>query len=111
MYMSTPVASGGVLYGLTHRNRGQFFALDVATGRTLWTSPPRQGENAALTAATTSLIVTTTEGELVVMPMKKQGHGVVRRYTLAESPIWAHPAFTAAGVLVKDAETLSYWTF
>jgi outer membrane protein assembly factor BamB len=111
MYMSAPVASGGVLYGLTHRNRGQFFALDVATGRTLWTSPPRQGENAALTAATNVLIATTTEGELVVMPMNKQGHGVVRKYTLAESPIWAHPAFTAAGVLVKDAETLSYWTF
>ena len=111
MYMSAPVADGGVLYGLTHRNRGQFFALDVATGRTLWTSPPRQGENAALTAATNVLIVTTTEGELVVMPMNKQGHGVIRKYTLAESPIWAHPAFTAAGVLVKDAETLSYWTF
>ncbi len=76
--MSAPVASGGVLYGLTHRNRGQFFALDVATGRTLWTSPPRQGENAALTAAANVLIVTTTEGELVVMPMNKQGHGVVR---------------------------------
>ncbi|MDQ3421412.1 MAG: PQQ-like beta-propeller repeat protein [Acidobacteriota bacterium] len=111
MYMSSPVASGGVLYGLTHRNRGQFFALDVATGKTLWTSPPRQGENAALTAATTVLIATTTEGELIVMPMSKQGHGVVRKYTLAESPIWAHPAFTAAGVLVKDAETLSFWTF
>ena len=45
------------------------------------------------------------------MPMNKQGHGVVRKYTLAESPIWAHPAFTAGGVLVKDAETLSYCTF
>lgn len=111
MYMSSPVASGGVLYGLTHRNRGQFFAVDLANGKTLWTSPPRQAENAALTAATNVLIVTTTEGELVVMPMNKQGHGVIRKYTLAESPIWAHPAFTAAGVIVKDAETLSYWTF
>jgi len=111
MYMSSPVASGGVLYGLTHRNRGQFFALDAATGKTLWTSPPRQAENAALTVATNVLIVTTTEGELIVMPMSKQGHGVIRKYTLAESPIWAHPAFTPAGVLVKDAETLSFWTF
>ena len=111
MYMSSPVAAGGVLYGLTHRNRGQFFALDVATGRTLWTSPPRQGENAALTAATTVLIATTTDGELVVMPLNKQGHGVIREYTLAESPIWAHPAFTTSGVLIKDAETLSFWTF
>jgi outer membrane protein assembly factor BamB len=111
MYMSSPVASGGVLYGLTHRNRGQFFALDVTTGRTLWTSPPRQAENAALAVATTVLVATTTEGELVVMPMTKQGHGVIRKYTLAESPIWAHPAFATGGVLVKDAESLSFWTF
>ena len=111
MYMSSPVAAGGVLYGLTHRNRGQFFALDVATGRTLWTSPPRQGENAALVLATNLVIATTTEGELIVMPQGKQGHGVVRKYTLAESPIWAQPAFTSGGVLIKDAESLSYWTF
>lgn len=111
MYMSSPVAAGGALYGLTHRNRGQFFALDVATGRTLWTSPPRQAENAAIVVATNVLIATTTEGELVVMPENKQGHGVIRRYTLAESPIWAHPAFTSHGVLVKDAETLSLWAF
>ena len=45
------------------------------------------------------------------MSMSKQAHGVVRKYTLAESPIWAHPAFTPAGLLVKDAETLSFWTF
>ena len=55
------------------------------------------------------LIATTSDGELIVMPMSKQGHGVVRKYTLADSPIWAHPAFTASGVLIKDAETLSFW--
>lgn len=111
MYMSSPVATGGVLYGLTHRNRGQFFAVDVATGRTLWTSPPRQAENAALAVAGNLLVVSTTEGELVVMRQSKQAHEVVRKYTLAESPIWAHPAFIAGGVLVRDAESLSFWTF
>ena len=111
MYMSSPVASGGVLYGFTHRNRGQFFAVDAATGRMLWTSPPRQGENAALTAAGGLLIATTTEGELAVLRQGKQAFEVVRRYTVADGPIWAHPAFTASGVLVKDAETLAYWTF
>ena len=29
MYMSTTVESGGYLFGLTHRNRGQFFCVDV----------------------------------------------------------------------------------
>jgi hypothetical protein len=35
----------------------------------------------------------------------------VKRYTIAESPGWAHPAVTASGVVIKDAETLSYWVF
>ena len=111
MYMSSPVVAGGVMYGLTHRNRGQFFAVDVKTGKTLWTSPPRQGENAALTLAKGVVIATTTEGELVVFKQSTSGFEVVRKYTVAESPIWAHPGFVAGGVLIKDAETLSLWRF
>src|SRR6185436_5736372 len=33
-YLSSPVASGGRLHGFSHRNKGQFFALDAASGRT-----------------------------------------------------------------------------
>ena len=111
MYMSSPVAAGGVMYGLTHRNRGQFFAVDVKTGKTLWTSPPRQGENAALTLASGVVIATTTEGELVVFKQGGTGFELIRKYTVAESPIWAHPGFAAGGILIKDAETLSLWRF
>jgi outer membrane protein assembly factor BamB len=110
MYMSSPVVVNGVMYGLTHRNRGQFFAVEVSTGKSLWTSPPRQGENAALAAAGTLLLATTTDGELVVM---RQGRAYepVREYALADSPIWAHPAFHGNTVIIKDAETLSAWSF
>ena len=111
MYMSSPVVAGGVLYGSTHRNRGQFFAVDVKTGKTLWTGPPRQGENAALTVAGSVLIATTTEGELVVFRQNAKAFELVRKYTVAESPIWAHPGFAAGGILIKDSETLSLWRF
>jgi outer membrane protein assembly factor BamB len=111
MYMSSPVAARGVLYGLTHRNRGQFFAVELKSGRVLWTSPPRQGENAALTAAADLLIATTTEGEISVMKQGREAFQPVRKYTVADSPIWAHPAFSARGVLVKDAETLALWAW
>ena len=110
MYMSSPVAAGGVLYGFTHRNRGQFFAADVKTGKTLWTSPPRQAENAALVAAGPVIIATTTEGELAVLRQGRTGFDLVKKYTVGESPIWAHPAFTPNGILIKDAETLSMWS-
>ena len=111
MYMSSPVVAGGVMYVLTHRNRGQFFAVDAKTGKTLWTSPPRQGENAALTLATGVVIATTTEGELVVFRQGRTAFDLIRKYTVAESPIWAHPGFAAGGILIKDAETLSLWRF
>ncbi len=43
MYMSTPVESGGYLFGLTHHSRGQFFCLDLRTGKTMWTTKGREG--------------------------------------------------------------------
>lgn len=111
IYMSSPVAVGGVLYGLTQRNRGQFFAVDVKTGKTLWTSPPRQAENAALVASGPVVMATTTEGELVVFKQGRTAFELVKKYTVADSPIWAHPAFTSNGIVAKDAETLSLWSF
>ena len=111
MYMSSPVARDGVLYGFTSRNRGQFFGVDVSSGNTLWTSPPRQGENAALAAAGDVLIATTTDGEITVIRQGRDSYRLIREYTFADSPIWAHPAFSAKGILVKDAETLSLWAF
>ena len=111
MYMSSPVVAGATLYGMTHRNRGQFFALDMKSGKTLWTGPPRQGDNAALTLAGTVVIATTTEGKVVVFRQGPKAFELIRDYTIADSPIWAHPAFSGRGILVKDAETLSFWTF
>ena len=61
MYMSTPVVVENTLFGLSHRNRGQFFAIDLATGRTLWTTPGREGENASIIAAGQTLLLSTTK--------------------------------------------------
>ena len=111
MYMSSPVAKDGVIYGFTHRNRGQFFAVDAGSGQTLWVSPPRQGENASLAVAGDLLLATTTEGALMVMRQGRSAYDLVRTYTVAESPIWAHPGFAPPGILIKDATNLSLWKF
>ena len=66
MYMSSPVVNGATLFGLSHRNRGQFFAIDVGTGKTLWTTAGREGENASVLAAGGVLLLSTTNGELIV---------------------------------------------
>ena len=111
MYMSTPVEAGGVLYGFTHRNRGQFVALDARTGALRWTSPGRQAENAAIVAAGDILMATTTEGTLAILRREPKAFSLIRTYTLSDTPIWAHPAPTGRGVLIKNATSLAYWTF
>jgi outer membrane protein assembly factor BamB len=111
LYMSSPVLVNERLYGLTQRNRGQFFCVDARTGRTLWTTRGREAENAALVVAGDLLLATTTEGELVIARTNPKMFELVKRYTVAESPIWAHPAVTASGVVIKDQESLAYWVF
>jgi outer membrane protein assembly factor BamB len=111
MYMSTPVESGGYLFGLTHHSRGQFFCLDLRTGKTMWTTKGREGENAALVTAGGLVMAMTTEGELVVLRSNAKAFEAVKRYTLAESAVWATPALVGGGIVVKDADTLAYWVF
>jgi outer membrane protein assembly factor BamB len=111
MYMSSPVEANGFLYGLTNRNRGQFFSVDARTGKTVWTTKGREADNAALVAAGDLILATTTEGELVVIRANPKQFDLVKRYTVAESPIWAHPALVPNGLVVKDAETLVLWQF
>jgi outer membrane protein assembly factor BamB len=110
-YMSTPVLENGRIYGLSQRKRGQLFCLDAATGRLVWLSDGRQGENAALVAGGGSVFALTTDAELVVVPQKGDAFAAARRWRVAESATWAHPVVTSEGVLVKDETHLAYLRF
>jgi outer membrane protein assembly factor BamB len=109
MYMSSPVVVGQTLYGLSHRSRGQFFALDVASGKTRWTTPGREGENASIVAAGPLLLFSTTNAELIVARADPTRFDEVRRYTVAPSAVWAHPALAGNTILVKDVDKLICW--
>lgn len=108
-YMSTPVLDGRVLYGLSHKKKGQLYALDADTGRTLWLSEGRLGDNAALVAPGRDLLALTTDSALIVARGDASAYAVVRTYTVADTPTWAHPALTKQGILVKDRESVALW--
>jgi outer membrane protein assembly factor BamB len=109
MYMNSPVVSGDLLFGFSHRNKGQLFCFDAATGKTLWLGPPRSGENAALLVGSSGLLALTNEAQLVIVKATGKGYEEIRRYTVADSATWAHPLVLADGVLVKDVKTLARW--
>ena len=110
MYMSSPVIDKTTLFGLSHRSAGQFFALDLTTGKTLWTTRGREGENASLITAGPFLLLSTTGGELIVARPNPAKFEEVRRYTVADSAVWAHPALAPRAVLVKDVDKLICWS-
>lgn len=111
MYMSSPAVSGTAIYGLSTKNRGQFFAIDAASGKTLWLTRGREAENAAIVRAGEFLLMTTTNSELVVARANPARFEEVKRYTVADSAMWAHPAFTGRTIIVKDLDKLIAWTF
>ncbi len=110
-YMSTSVVVGQRVCGLSHKKKGQFFCLDLATGKTVWLSEGRQGENAAVLAAGGTLYALTTDSELLVADPAAAAFALKKRYTVASSAVWAHPVVLADGVLVKDVESLALLRF
>ena len=110
MYMSSPVADGDVVYGLSHRNRGQFVAMDARSGKLLWSTRGREADNAALATTPGAILALTTNAELVVFKPSSTGFEELRRYDVAESATWAHPALAGRQIFVKDEETVRAWS-
>ena len=110
MYMSTAVIAGDALVGLGQKNRGQFVAIDWKTGRTLWTTRGREADNAALIRVPGYTLIQTTDGELIVARDSLTAFEVVKRYDVAESSTWAHPALVGNQLVVRDAKSVTLWS-
>jgi outer membrane protein assembly factor BamB len=110
MHLSNGVVVDGVLYGLSHLNAGQYFAVDLASGRVLWKSEPRQAENAGMVRAGNTIFSLEDDGELVVIKAARDAMNVVRRYDLSDNETWAQPAISGERVYVKDVSQLTLWT-
>ena len=110
MHMTNGVVIDGVLFGLSHLNRGQYFGLDLDTGEVLWTSDPRQAENAAIVRAGETIFSLEDDAELVVLHHSRTGFEPFKRYEVATSATWAQPTIAGNRVFVKDVSSLTLWT-
>jgi outer membrane protein assembly factor BamB len=109
LYMSTPVLSGGLLWGMSERQRGQLFSLHPATGEVLWTGEGRFGDNAALLEAGDFILVLSTDADLHVLRVAGDRLDPVARYEAARSAPWASPAVEGHRILIKDFDSLTLW--
>ncbi len=70
--MSDAVAIDNVLFGLSHLNSGEYFALDLDSGKVLWKSEPRQAAHAAITRAGNTIFSLEDDSELVVIRLNRR---------------------------------------
>jgi outer membrane protein assembly factor BamB len=107
LYLSTPVLQGNTLFGFSILKKGQFFALDADTGKTIWQGPGRMGESAALlNAGGSAFLALTNEANLIVLPVNAKEYAPTVQYTVANTPTWAHPVVIGNRILIKDETTL-----
>jgi outer membrane protein assembly factor BamB len=108
LYLNTPVLQGNLLVGFSARQKGQFFAVDADTGKTVWQSPGRMGENAAiLNLGGRVLLLLTNDANLIVLAADAKSYIPLAQYSVAKSPTWAHPVVMGRRILVKDETTLA----
>ena len=110
LHMTNGVINEGVLYGLSHLNSGQYFGLDLDTGEVLWTSAPRQAENASILRSGDTILSLEDDAELVVLAHSRSGFSPVQRYEVADSETWTAPTLVGNRLFIKDISTLALWT-
>ena len=109
--MSSAVVNDGRLYGFSHFGLGRFFCADCHTGEVLWQGPERTGENAAFLAFPGHVMALVNHGELQVIAAKPDGYKKVASWKVSGNRTWAAPVLLKKGILIKDEEHLTYWSF
>jgi outer membrane protein assembly factor BamB len=109
-YLSTPVVVNDVLYGLSTKQRGQFYAIDAKTGQVLWLGTPREADNTAVAKAGQLLFLLNDDAELIVARANRKAFDPLARYVVADSATWAQPAISGDRIFIKDVSALTLWT-
>ena len=110
MFLSNPVVIGDTLFGLSHRNSGQFFAVEASTGQVLWLDRPRRAMNSALVKADDLLFFLNDDAELIVARSSRTGFEPLTRYRVADSATWAQPAISGERIFIKDVSSIALWS-
>jgi outer membrane protein assembly factor BamB len=109
MYMSSPVLEGKYLYGMSERNKGQFFCLDADTGKVQWLTTGREGANAALLNTRDALLILTADGSLIAARKSPQAWEQAAKYSVAESSTYSHPVAVGNRILIRDESSIALW--
>lgn len=103
-YMSTPVVIDGVAYH--HLKSQRVMAIELATGRELWTSDQSYGKYWSLIAQGDRILALDQRGELYLLRANPQKLEILDQRKLGTDETWAHLAVDETGIVVRELHGL-----
>ena len=103
-YMSTPVVIDGVAYN--HLKSQRVMAIEVETGRELWTSDESFGKYWSLVAQGDRILALDQRGILFLVHANKGKFDLIDQRKLTDSETWAHLAVAGDELFVRELNAL-----
>lgn len=104
-YMSTPVVIDGVAYN--HLKSQRVMAIEVETGRELWTSDKSFGKYWSLVSHGDRILALDQRGQLFLFRANKAKYEQLDQRKLTDSETWAHLAVAGDQLFVRELNALS----
>jgi outer membrane protein assembly factor BamB len=106
IYMNSPVIFDGMVIGVSERDKGHLFAVDASSGKTLWKTMQRMGENVEVLVCDGYLVLMADSGKLSFAKVSRTGAEVLQSYTVSDEPVTTHPILDHGWIYVKDRVNL-----
>ncbi len=103
-YMTTPVLIDGVAY--THLKSQRVMAIEIATGKELWTTSESFGKYWSLVARGDRILALDQRGELLLFRANKEKPDLLDRRKLTKAETWAHLALANNQVFIRELNAL-----
>ncbi|MFO1511650.1 MAG: PQQ-binding-like beta-propeller repeat protein [Verrucomicrobiota bacterium] len=104
-YMSTPVVVNGVAY--EHLKSQRVMAIEIATGRELWTSEQSFGKYWSLVANGDRILALDQRGLLYLFRANREKFELLDQSNLTKEETWAHLAVAGDELFVRELNALT----
>ena len=106
--MVTPVAYNGLIFG---PHNASLYCLDARTLQLVWEQRDIAFESyTSLIAGNGRVLITTVDGELILIAADRKGYKQIGRLRLFEEPrtqLWSHPALTKGRLYIRNEKTIN----
>jgi outer membrane protein assembly factor BamB len=107
LYMSNPVADGNRIFGMSTTDAGIIFCTDLQSGKLLWRSEGRCGENVTLQLVDRYLVLLNEQGQLTILPRDSQSYAPIAQYDLGIEGTYAMPVLDEKQIFIKSRTELT----